>query len=638
MERNLLPLYGTLTGVEKPNLFARSFRFIPTNPEEAEKKGTLLVCLSLSTEQTTDLTNLGTQLTNSLNESYYQNQGSVTDSLKKAVESFNAKLKELLPTMPLHNLQVRGLVAVVWGQFLYLAKIEEGQVIIKRGSFFGPITFTQVASGRIHDQDWLFLANDPFWQALPKEKLSAILESESFDEVLKKIDEITGVAEGVCGVVAHFVFEEELGEEEKLVLIDPKETENQLTDLKANLLGRIQPLLQTLWVWVRKVVLSALPKVANWFKANLLKMRQPGALRGIRPRKTKAYVLLAIIILSLGLLGNLYFKSLQDNKADAKTLVQEAQEQYQEAESLQTLNAQKARELLTNAQEKIASAKKEDKNLKTEDLEKQIDDLLATLRREYRYAQLPLFYDLSPVRSGVEIASLASSGENLLAYDRSGSLILLDLQEKKASVVVQDSRIIGGQKMVVSGGVAFIMKDGVLLRYDLGKSEFLPDLTTGKADDFSVYNGNYYALVQGEVRRALFTDSGLSPTVKYTTQELDLSDSPLLSVDGFVWVVTEGSVLKFSRGERQDFSLNGLEKAFSEPTNVFSDETTANLYLLDRANQRVLVIEKTGSYLSQSISPQVGEGTGLLADEAKNRLYITDKTKIYQVDIKKDNQ
>jgi serine/threonine protein phosphatase PrpC len=220
MEKHPVPQFAVLTGKIKSGTWSKGFRFLPSN-EEATSKGTLLVNLSLATLEKADLESLSQRLLTSIHEGYFQDSNStITDSLKSSLTNAQNQLKTILPTIGVHTLTTEIQIGVVLNQFLYLAKSGEEPVYLKRGGNFTPIKFTHVASGRLEGGDWLILANQNFWQQVTTERLNGVI-TENFEATLKSIDQLVGDKENISCVLARFQIEEDLGEGEKVRLLDP---------------------------------------------------------------------------------------------------------------------------------------------------------------------------------------------------------------------------------------------------------------------------------------------------------------------------------------------------------------------------------------------------------------------------------
>lgn len=82
-----------------------------------------------------------------------------------------------------------------------------------------------------------------------------------------------------------------------------------------------------------------------------------------------------------------------------------------------------------------------------------------------------------------------------------------------------------------------------------------------------------------------------------------------LAVDGAVYVLTnQGQVVKFSRGEKQEFALSGLPKPrdkVSQPLQIDTSADTPSILVVDAepSQPRILEFDKNGQYLHQFILP-----------------------------------
>jgi len=115
----------------------------------------------------------------------------------------------------------------------------------------------------------------------------------------------------------------------------------------------------------------------------------------------------------------------------------------------------------------------------------------------------------------------------------------------------------------------------------------------------------------------------------------DFSDAVAMAIDGSVWVLKEnGTILKFTQGGRDSFTLAGLDKPLNNPTALFTDDDQENLYVLDKGNSRVLVINKSGEYHSQYRWQGLGEVTQLMASEEAKKILLLSGNKVYEIEIK----
>lgn len=87
----------------------------------------------------------------------------------------------------------------------------------------------------------------------------------------------------------------------------------------------------------------------------------------------------------------------------------------------------------------------------------------------------------------------------------------------------------------------------------------------------------------------------------------DVKKGLSLTIDGAIYVLTiDGTVVKFSRGEKQDFKLKEIPKpseTIEQPLQIDTDESIASIFIADAKVPRILEFDKTGKYLHQFILP-----------------------------------
>ena len=148
------------------------------------------------------------------------------------------------------------------------------------------------------------------------------------------------------------------------------------------------------------------------------------------------------------------------------------------------------------------------------------------------------------------------------------------------------------------------------------------------------YLGNIYVLdksdgiikyVNGTTKQAYFAD-GTKP---------DLSNATAMAIDLSIWVLkSDGTILKFTRGKEDSFSVSGLDKAFSSPTSIVTSLADDNIYILDKGNSRVVVIKKSGTFVNQYAAPVIKNADGIDVDEKGKKTYVLSGGTIYQIDLK----
>ena len=108
-----------------------------------------------------------------------------------------------------------------------------------------------------------------------------------------------------------------------------------------------------------------------------------------------------------------------------------------------------------------------------------------------------------------------------------------------------------------------------------------------------------------------------------------------MQIESSVYVLKkEGEMLRFTRGDKDNFSYEGLDKPVKDPKSFFVSSDTDNLYLLDSGNSRLLILTKTGVYKGQISGDKFAQSSDLVVDEKGKKVYLLDGGKIFQVDLK----
>jgi hypothetical protein len=156
------------------------------------------------------------------------------------------------------------------------------------------------------------------------------------------------------------------------------------------------------------------------------------------------------------------------------------------------------------------------------------------------------------------------------------------------------------------------------------------------------YFGNFYVLDPqvNSLMRYLPTVEGYNaPPENYfvAAPTVSLANAVDLTIDGAVYILyNDGRISKFLGGQPAEFNVTGLDKPFNNPVAIFTapDEEMQHIYVADAGNQRIVQLNKDGSFVRQ-FKPRVGEAVSfanlqdIFVDEISERLYILDSNNLY---------
>lgn len=350
--------------------------------------------------------------------------------------------------------------------------------------------------------------------------------------------------------------------------------------------------------------------------------------------------IILLILLVISIIFGLKQQRNKELKATYETRFQEASHQFSEATNLKDLDPGRARELLLSSQNLTQSIL--DEGIKDQSVDKLMTDIKNNLGPVAGiYQDEPdIFIDLSLLTENFSGNDLSLSGGNLLILDsQSKKLIQVAVDTKKSQIVA------GPQTLPEALAVAnYIDRDFVLSQkgfWEVGKEAELVLEKNWEGDVLvHVFGGNLYLLEKqsSEIYRFAQTASG-----RFGSRQnwfgpglnLDLSDAMDLSVDGSIWVLfPQGKIQKYTRGTVDSFKLGNIDKGVTQATDIYTDEDNKYLYILDKGNNRVVVVTKDGDYVAEYSNSQIKDTQKIVVSEKDNKLLLLTGPKLYSVELK----
>lgn len=544
----------------------------------------------------------GRQLLSDSADSYFESEENISERLSKLFSEASGKLNDA-------NFSL--LLGLVSGKALYL--IGKGEVVayLRRVDKLSPlqVNAAQLVSGFLQEGDRVFLATESLVLLLGegiKEVVDLPLEAFE-DEVASR----TAGAESVVGVAIDITPDE--GQEE---IIIPKSIEENST--------------------------TGSPRLHNLLgKINLRKIRPTLPSSG-RVRVILAVILILIIATGVGL----KFKAIKDSEKDVKFngLITLARNDYRAAEGLKTLNPAEAILKISSAKESLDQALK----LKPTDpealnLKKQIEENGLSLGQKFE-SKFSEYLDLELVKKGFRSTRMSlSTGNLLLLNPDDATLVVIDLDKKSQQILAGKEKLGEAKFSSINGDVAFSFASDkgitlINLSSEKASNSAKPDTEWGQIADLYGFGGNIYLLDKsGQIWKYLSFLGGYSDKRKYLLDGVkpDFSNALRMQIESSVYVLKSGGeILRFTRGELDNFSIGGLDKGIKDPKSFFVSSDTDNLYILDSGNSRLVVLNKTGGYVAQYSGDKFGSASDLVVDEEGKKVYLLENSKIYVMDLR----
>ena len=560
----------------------------------------------------------------------------LTQELGHPVVSLGA-LAHLADTV--RNPHVVSLILLVpVGSVVYLVTRGRAAVYLKRANQLSRLVADDGAlSGEVQEPDTLLLASRGFVQGLTEGELTSVFDHLPPSEIAEKLTLMlherasdAGGA-GLIFQVAQLIEEEEKPVSERLVIAQP---------------APVAPRVRMTPAGVRRLV-SVL--------VHRLRRILPSLTLGRRP------LVVAGTLLVLALFGASVLLGIQKQAGQSRTdsvtrVLTQAQYAFDEGAALLDLNPVKGRERLAQAKtlldpliSSVPPRTKEGRQVAI--LYQKITDAL-TQALHATVTEPELFFDASLLKKGGVATGIAFSGDLLGIVDANTKTVYsVSVSSKNGQIVAGGDAFANAARIAIHGDTLYVLTATGIARTSVSDKKTTADVVKkdnqwGTIASLASFGGNLYLLdtQKGRIWKYVATDKaapaggqGFSELREYLNPDTlpDFSAATSLAIDGSVWVSTgQGKILRFIQGREATFAPQGVEPAFGKHLMVYTDDTAKNVYVLDSANKRVVVLSKDGIYLAQYVWKGNVAATALLVPEKLNKILLLAEGKIYAIELK----
>lgn len=523
--------------------------------------GSLFTTLSLTTkdslEQEASLPSIGKDLFNNLEAEFFSLEEKNHHNIKSAIEKSFEKIPQ--------NITTDACLAYFKDDILYLYIFGKGKIIMKREGKLGLLLEKKEAvprllsaSGYLHQGDTILLQTDHFTQNVTEKNIADAFElqlpNDIADSLSPHIHEKEDGSQAAIIIAYNGAARTHNPPTEKTQPVDKSFPTQAYTEPQENNKKSPSPLLLSFLKLIKKIKLPA-------------------------PTLTKRQIIslgIAIFLLIVLALSIVYTKTQQEN-AKYETLYRQisaqAQKKYDEGKSLAKLNQNLAQDDFLEAQKIL---KENISKFQTGSKETtQLQSLLSQIQKELTPSPLPV-NKIQPASAEVgkfDLLSIEKDGQ-ALAYAQDETSVYL-LTDKAVSTIDKTTGV---------------KKEILLNNKDWNQPVAL-----------SPYQGNIYILDRkAGILKFVAARNGFGKTDYFKGTPPDLDKAESLTIDGSVWILTQdGKILKFTKGDPDNFTITGLDKSLKNPSKIYTNRDMDNLYILDKGNGRIVKLDKNGQYQSQ---------------------------------------
>lgn len=613
-----------------PNAFGwtQVHEFKPEEEEKLVKRGHLFAVFSTKKkEEGLDSVTAGRELLSRLHEEYFGNmETQAFIALKNAVAKVSSEFSKTWGDVEIAT------VALL-EDVVYSATVGGGKVVIYRGGALATIlesggSETIAASGYPKEGDYIVLGSKLFFESIPFGTLKASLEGPDLSASIESLAPQVSASEnsGNMGAVV-------IGFGKRIILEMVREAlpiKENTPVVKRNTLAFFQNTAKKISTLVAKVV----PERKIYVREKNLD-DQAGV-----GKKTTFYVGIVLLILLFVSIGFGIKQNLTKRyKATYQEELTQATNNLSEAETIVSTDPKRARELFLDSQAKVGnllSRKIEDKELTSlgQRLKEKEAEILGIYKQEPS-----LYLDLSLLSSGFSGDKVILSGGNIFVFDKNGKKIVkIILDIKKTQIVAGPEQVDGAIDIFAyQDSVYGVFSDGI---FSLGtaKKKVIEKTWDGDILPYA-YTGNTYVLDKAAnvIWRYQGTGEGFGAKQNWIAPKItpDFKNAKQIVIDGTIWILSDPlNVSRYSQGSPQSFKPQGVYPNLESVIAIHSNEENTYIYLLDKEEGRVVVLEKNGNYKAQYQSDQFKAGIGVIVSEKTSKAIILIKEKLIQVDLK----
>jgi len=362
------------------------------------------------------------------------------------------------------------------------------------------------------------------------------------------------------------------------------------------------------------------------------------------PNLSKILLVVAILLIILFIYSTSYFKHQQNKEAfslEFQNKVTQIEDKINEAESnyifgdetLAKEGVQEAQSLL-NGLEVDSNSQRQ----KQSELSQKIEVLVAKLRHITQIDEPLLLTDLSSMQeNNIDVKNIIYKDNLLFAFDSDNNTIYkINLDTRDVNKIYSNLSDIGSvQKVEDINGQTIIYhdKNGFLAfnndKYSPLNVSLQPN---GKITDFASYNSRLYTVDvnSNQIYRHSVAEGGYGPGTAWVKDNFDLKDINSIGIDTNIWLLSNnGQIYKFTKGVRQNFEIKNLDPVLENTTAMITNEDTDYIYVLEKTNNRIVVLDKKGEMVTQYYSPLFDNLKAFTIQESEKKIFVVNDNKVY---------
>lgn len=363
--------------------------------------------------------------------------------------------------------------------------------------------------------------------------------------------------------------------------------------------------------------------------------RDRSEVQTVKSRKTAFIGIILTMLLLVSVVFGIYKNKKDTYKSSYAQTLTSAKSSIEDAISLKGTNLPRSREELLRGKSLLNKLKEDGiKDSEIGVLEKLVSENESMILGE-KHPNSEMWLDLTLIVDGFSAGQIVDSDNMIYAMDFSkNKIISIDASSKKSKTTNATDEIKNIKSFLVRANEIYFLTDNGI--YKNSSKEKIIGKNWNEAEFFTFFSSNIYILdkQKGEVLKSAGTQTGFSEAKKWTTSDAeDFGSVRSFMVDGFVWILKDSGIEKFSYGNNIKFELSGYPYDLPDYDLMFTDESTADLYLLSKKSKTISVFDKDGVYKNDLIADAVSDAKDFFVSESGGEIFLLTGEKLYSISL-----
>lgn len=150
------------------------------------------------------------------------------------------------------------------------------------------------------------------------------------------------------------------------------------------------------------------------------------------------------------------------------------------------------------------------------------------------------------------------------------------------------------------------------------------------------YNSRFYLAdkTNGQIYRFSKSGNKLSGATAWLSAQENLNDLSGLDIDGNIYLLkNNGEILKYAKGQKEDFALAAVEPALSQAAEIIVSPELDYIYIFNPEGNRIVVFNKQGGFVRQYSTDKLNGATDFQIDETGKNIYFLNGASVYSIDL-----